>query len=213
MTTELQERENADLRERAVLPILIPLVAIVLTEIVVFSMSRVLLAMDKNGAVVVALAVAVAILVGAAFIAARPRMSSSAILGLLVVLGLFAVVAGAAAMRQGPHYLKEEAANRPKIDVSAADLAFDTDRLELSPGGAIINFKNADSQPHNIAIYPSEEQLDEPLFKGEIVSAGGSATYEVGAIEPGEHYFHCDVHPTMKGEAVVEEHAPAEQEA
>lgn len=214
MTTEVQQREeNADLRERAVLPILIPLVAIVLTEIVVFSMSRVLLALDKNGAVVVALVVAVAILIGAAFIAARPRMRSSTILGLLVVLGVVAVAAGAAAMRAGPHYLKEEAANRPKLDVSAADLAFDTDRLELSPGGAIITFDNADTQPHNIAIYPSEEQLEEPLFKGEIIPGGGSVTYEVGRIEPGEYYFHCDVHPTMKGEAVVEEHAPAEHEA
>ncbi len=98
-----------------------------------------------------------------------------------------------------PHYLKEEASNRPKIDVSARNLAFDTDTLELSPAGAVINFENADTQPHNIAIYPSEEQLDEPLFKGEIVSAGGSATYEVDRIEPGEYYFHCDVHPTMNG--------------
>ena len=43
---------NTDLRERAVLPVLIPLLAIVLTEIIVFSMSRVLLAVDKNMSVV-----------------------------------------------------------------------------------------------------------------------------------------------------------------
>jgi plastocyanin len=206
MTTQVHdEQAKADLRERAVLPVLIPLLAIVLTEVIVFSMSRVLLAVDKNGAVIIAIAVAVAILVGSAFVAARPRMSSRALAGGLVVLFIVAVAAGAAAMREGPHYLKEEAASRPKIDVSAKDLAFDTDTLELAAGGTVINFDNADSQPHNISVYPSEEELESPLFKGDIISAGAKANYEVGKIEPGEYYFHCDVHPTMSGEAVVTE--------
>lgn len=205
MSTDMQERQDVDLRERAVLPIFIPLIAIVLTEIIVFSMSRVLLAVDKNAAVVIALGAALAILIGAAFVAARPRMGSSAIVGLLVVTGLVAIAAGAAALREGPHYLKEEAASRPTIDVSAEDLAFDTDELEMPPAGAVIKFTNSDSQPHNIAIYESEENLEQALFKGEIVSGGGSVTYEVGRLEPGEHYFHCDVHPTMKGTVAVAE--------
>jgi plastocyanin len=196
---------NTDLRERAVLPVLIPLLAIVLTEIVVFSMSRVLLAVDKNMAVIVALAAAVGILVGAAFIAARPRISSTAVVGLLVVLGIGAVGAGAYAMREGPHYLKEEAANRPKIELSAKDLAFDKTALQISPSGALIDFDNADTQPHNLAIYPSEDELDSPLFKGAIIPAGGRTEYEVGPIEPGDYYFHCDVHPTMSGDVAVKE--------
>jgi plastocyanin len=196
---------NTDLRERAVLPVLIPLLAIVLTEIMVFSMSRVLLAVDKNMAVLVALGTSVAILVGAAFIAARPRLRSTTVVGLLVVLAIGAVGAGALALRQGPHYLKEEAANRPKLALSAKDLAFDKKQLEISPSGAIVDFQNGDTQPHNLAIYPSEDELDTALFKGSIVPAGGKAEYEVGPIEPGDYYFHCDVHPTMSGEVVVKE--------
>ena len=115
---------NTDLRERAVLPVLIPLLAIVLTEIIVFSMSRVLLAVEKNMSVVIALGTALAILIGATFIAARPRLRSTTVVGLLVVLGIGAVGAGAVALKQGPHYLKEEAANRrrdrPPSRVSAA---------------------------------------------------------------------------------------------
>ena len=196
---------NTDLRERAVLPVLVPLLAIVLTEIIVFSMSRVLLAVDKNQAVVVALGAALAILIGATFIAARPRMRSSTLVGLLVVLGIGAVAAGAYALREGPHYLKEEAANRPKIELSASDLSFDKKELQLSPSGAVIDFQNADTQPHNLAIYPSEDELDKALFKGSIVPAGGKAEYEVPAIAAGEYYFHCDVHPTMSGDVVVKE--------
>jgi plastocyanin len=196
---------NTDLRERAVLPVLIPLLAIVLTEIIVFSMSRVLLAVDKNMAVVIALAAAIAILIGAAFVAARPRMRSQTLIAGLVVLGIGAVGSGAYALREGPHYLKVEAANRPRIELSANDLVFDKKALELSPAGALIDFDNADTQPHNLAIYPSADELDAALFKGSIIPAGGKTEYEVGHIEPGEYYFHCDVHPTMSGDVVVKE--------
>jgi plastocyanin len=196
---------NTDLRERAVLPVLVPLLAIVLTEIIVFSMSRVLLAVDKNMAVLVAVVSAVAILVGAAFIAARPRLRSTTVIGLLVVLMIGAVGAGAYALREGPHYLKEEAAHRPKIELSAKDLAFDKKALQISPSGALINFDNADTQPHNLSIYPSAEELDTGLFKGAIIPAGGRTEYEIGPIEPGDYYFHCDVHPTMSGDVVVKE--------
>jgi plastocyanin len=196
---------NTDLRERAVLPVLIPLLAIVLTEIIVFSMSRVLLAVDKEMAVVVALGTALAILIGAAFVAARPRMRPQALIGALVVLGLAAVGAGAVALKEGPNYLKEEAANRPKLELSAKDLSFDKKALEIAPSGAVIDFQNADTQPHNFAIYPSEDELDKALFKGSIVPAGSKAEYEVPAIDPGEYYFHCDVHPTMSGDVVVKE--------
>ena len=203
---------NTELRERAVLPVLIPLVAIVLTEIVVFSMSRVLLVTGKNAAVVIALGAALAILIGAAFVAARPRMSTQAMGGVLALLVIVSIGAGAWAMQQKPFYEREAEANRPTIEVSAADLAFDTKTLELAADGTVIEFNNADSQPHNIAIFPGSDATGEPLFKGEIIQAGASGTYQVPAIEAGERYFHCDVHPNMNGKAVVEEAAAGSAE-
>lgn len=194
---------NQELRERAILPVLIPVVAIVLTQIFVFSMSQVLLAAGEQGAVVIALGAAVAILVGAAAIAASKRVRTSTIVGVLVLFGLVSVAAGAVAIQRGPAYLEEEAANRPTLEVAAADLAFDTETLELSSGGTVIEFDNADSQPHNIAVYPSQASLNDPLFKGEIIAAAQQTSYEVPAIRPGEYYFQCDVHPTMNGTAEV----------
>jgi plastocyanin len=208
MKTDL--RSNSDLRERAVLPLLIPVVAIVLTEIVVFAMSRVLLISGKNAAVVIAIGAALAIMVGATFIAGRPRISTSAILGLLGVLLIGTIAIGAYATMQKPFYEREAEANRLTIEVGAADLVFDTKTLELAPTGTVIDFKNADSQPHNIAIYDGTDATGAVLFKGAIINAGASTNYEVGEIEPGKYYFQCDVHPTMNGTAVAEQGAGGE---
>jgi plastocyanin len=200
---------NTDLRERAILPILIPLVAIVLVEIVVFSMSQILLASGKTNAVFIALGTTIAIMVGASFVAARPRLKTGAIVGVLAVLLIAAVAAGGLAMQRGPAYLKEEAANRPQVEVGAQNIAFDTKTLELGPKGSVIHLNNQDSQPHNIAIFESAETLETPLFRGAIINGGAHAEYEVGALQVGELYFHCDVHPNMRGKVIVEEKAEA----
>lgn len=199
---------NHELRDRALLPVLIPIGAIVVTEIVVFSMSRVLLTAGEQGAVVIALGVALSILVGATVIASSRRMRTSSIAGLLSVGLLVTVAAGAVAMQRGSAIEHEAAANRPTLDVSAEDLQFDTDTLELSSGGTVIEFNNADVQPHNIAVYPTEASLNDPLFKGDIIQAGQKFSYEVPDIRPGEYYFQCDVHPTMNGKATVSDEGP-----
>jgi plastocyanin len=207
MSTRELSPETKEMRERAVYPILIPLAAVVVVEIVVFCMSRVLLVVNHNQATFIALAVAVGIMAGSAFVAARPRLSKNAIGGLLALIGIASVGSAAWALQQTPYMEKQAAANRPEIDVAAADLAFDTENLELAPAGTVINFENDDSQPHNIAIYPSADELNTALFKGDIINGGASKAYEVGAIEVGTYFFQCDVHPTMKGDAVVEEGA------
>ncbi len=200
--------ERREMRERAIYPILIPLSAIVAVEFVVFCMSRVLLVVDHNQATFIALAAAVGIMAGASLVAARPMLGKGAVIGLLAVVGIGLAGSAAWALTQTPYMEKQAAANRPEIEVSAQDLAFDTETLELAAGGTVINFENADTQPHNISVYPSEEELNAALFKGDIINGGASKAYQVGEIEPGEYYFHCDVHPTMKGEAVVEEGTP-----
>jgi plastocyanin len=194
---------NNELRERAILPVLIPVVAIIVTEIVVFSMSRVLLAAGETPAVVIGLGAALAILIGAAMIAARPRLKTASIVAVLALGGIVTIAAGVAAIQRGPAYEREEAENLPTIEVSADDLVFSTKTLELKTAGAHIDFENADTQQHNIAIFESAGDLGTPLFRGEMVEPGGSTTYEVPKQEPGTYYFHCDVHPQMNGKAVV----------
>lgn len=90
------------------------------------------------------------------------------------------------------------------VDVTADDIAFDVDTIEAPAGEAFtIVFTNAEGVPHNIAIHT--EQGGEDVMMGDVIT-GPDATieYEVPALEPGEYYFECTVHPNMNGTIVVE---------
>jgi plastocyanin len=91
------------------------------------------------------------------------------------------------------------------IEVSADNLAFDTELITAPAGEPItIEFVNHDNQPHNIAIY-SDSSRGEELFRGEIITGPDArATYEIPALEAGDYYFDCTVHPEMNGTFRVE---------
>jgi plastocyanin len=91
--------------------------------------------------------------------------------------------------------------------VTATNVQFDTDRIELPAGEeASIEFVNDDQLVHNIAIYPDQAAADgqsDALFDGEDIT-GTTVTYQVPALEAGEYPFQCDTHPAMTGTTVVE---------
>ena len=90
------------------------------------------------------------------------------------------------------------------VEISAADLEFDATTIEAPAGETwTITFVNNDSAPHNIAIY-TEEGGDE-IVVGEVINGGETVEVEVPALDTGEYYFHCDVHPDMNGTVVVSE--------
>jgi plastocyanin len=91
------------------------------------------------------------------------------------------------------------------VEVSADDLEFDVATIEAPAGEAFtVVFTNNESQPHNFAVY-TEEGGDE-IAIGEVIT-GPDATdeVEVPALDPGEYFFVCDVHPDMTGTVVVGE--------
>jgi plastocyanin len=195
---------NTELRERAILPVVIPLAAILFTEVIVFSFSRVLLATGHMIAVGVALGQALVILIGATALASGRRLRTPTLVGVLSLFAIVSIVAGAWAYQRGPAYTKEAAANTPKIAVSAKNVAFDTKTIKLPASGAEIAFSNEDNQPHNIAIFPNANDLQTVLFRGDITQPGATSTYKVGSLKPGTYYFHCDVHPQqMTGTVTV----------
>ncbi|HZD79089.1 MAG TPA: cupredoxin domain-containing protein [Actinomycetota bacterium] len=93
----------------------------------------------------------------------------------------------------------------PTVTVSAKDIQFDTSQIELpADTPATIHFQNDDAGiQHNIAIFPSEKDLQDPVFRGDLVTGPGAVDYQIPPLKPGTYYFHCDVHPTMNGKVVV----------
>lgn len=89
------------------------------------------------------------------------------------------------------------------VAITADNLEFDASTIEAPAGEAFtITFTNAESQPHNVAVY-TEEGGDE-IVVGDIITGPDETTeITVDALEPGTYYFQCDVHPDMNGTIVV----------
>ena len=87
------------------------------------------------------------------------------------------------------------------MNVTAQGIAFDTSTIDLPANKAsTIHFVNKDAGvQHNIAIYPSADDLTNPLFRGDLVTGVDETDYAVDPLKAGTYYFHCDVHPTMNG--------------
>ena len=89
----------------------------------------------------------------------------------------------------------------------AAGTGFDPTQVDAPGGDFTVCFKNEDPQTHNVAIYqdqaaassPDNALASDPVFQGPKVD-----TFDVSGLDPGDYYFHCDVHPsTMTGTLTV----------
>ena len=90
------------------------------------------------------------------------------------------------------------------VKLSAQNVTFDTNCIEVPAGTAFkIEFTNNDSPPHDVAIYNDDSKATE-LFKGDVVEQGKTVTYDVPALDAGEHFFECTIHPTMSGKVVAQ---------
>ena len=206
-----------EVRFRVPLPIVIPIGALVLIAAITIGMSRILLSVPKEISVVIALAVAANVLIACAFIAMRPEAARGSwaelaivalyplIIGIVIAqLGLGSGHTAEGAAGEGEHGGASAPAAGAGV-VTAANVAFDTDTIELKAGGeATIEFKNEDasSVPHNIAIYEDDSAAKE-IFVGDEIPGGQEITYTFEAPKPGEYYFQCDVHPAMNGTVTV----------
>jgi plastocyanin len=90
------------------------------------------------------------------------------------------------------------------VALCADDLVFDASTIEAPVGDEFtITFTNAESQPHNVAVYT--EEGGEEIVIGDIIT-GPSVTNQVvvPALDPGTYYYRCDLHPEMEWTIVVE---------
>lgn len=204
-----------EVRFKLPLPIVVPIGALLAIALVTFGVSRILLSVPPEVAVIVAIAIGANILIAGAFIANRPAHARGSWAELAIVAAyplLIGIVL--ANLGLGAGHATEEAAHGESeaaaaegggaTEVSAANVAFDTDTLELeAKTESTIPFKNDDTAEHNIAIYEDDSAASE-LFKGDIIPGGQEITYQVPPLPKGEYYFQCDVHPGMNGTVTVQ---------
>jgi plastocyanin len=89
------------------------------------------------------------------------------------------------------------------VDIGADDLAFEASVIQATAGESFtVTLNNNDSVPHNFSVYT--EEGGEAIAQGDIIGEGETDEIEIGALEPGEYYFVCDLHTGMNGTIVVE---------
>jgi len=200
-----------EVRMRVPLPIIIPLVAVVVIAVITIGMSRVLLNVPSEIAVVIAIAVAANILIACTVIALRPQEARRTWVELVIVatypliVGLVIAQIGIGEGEAGGA-TPAEAAGGGANTISAQNVQFDTDTIELTAGEeTTLTFVNDDSSStqHNISIYESDSAED-VLFEGEVIPGGQEVEYQVPPQKKGEYYFQCDVHPSMNGTVTVQ---------
>lgn len=200
----LDEMEEAP--RRAMPPIAYPLLAVAFGGALVWSFSRVLLAVGKDQAVAIAVLMALNILVGAALIAygsrvrRRPAAMPFLVLAGLAVIGV-GLVANFAYGDRGPE--KKEANGQPPksetVSVTAQGTKFLETQLTLTAAANVtIQFDNKDATvQHNIAIFKGSDATGPLVFRGAIETGPKVTQYTFRAPPPGTYFFHCDVHPTQ----------------
>jgi plastocyanin len=200
-------------RESLLLPILIPLGALVVIVIVLFAFSRVLLSVKPNAATAIALAAAVGIMAVAAFVASRKQVTGPA-------LGAFVGAAAGIAMLAGGVAIAVIGPPEPEVEPFHAVLAapegaieqgFSTDALVFEAETPVdLAFTNQDAGVgHNVWILDGPDDSAPPLFQGADVTGPGEVEYRIPSIAPGEYFFFCQLHPgtAMEGTVKVEEGA------
>ena len=199
-----------DLRDRVVLPILLPLGIIVVMAGVLYGFSRILLSLTADTATATALVVAAAVVTTAGIAASRKQVRGSTIVAMVGAIAGVAMLAGGIALAvvagEG-----EEGGEAPAVTVhlAAKDIAFQPTELSVPAGQPfVIDFDDKDvGVQHNVQIYATEDYSGTPLFDGELVTGPLHATYHVGALDPGPYFFKCVVHANMTGRIAAEEGA------
>lgn len=201
-----------DFRNRVLLPIFLPLLALAGIIGFAFALSRVLLAVSEAASNFIALFVALYLLALAGMISARPRISSKA-LGVGLVVGLLSVgVAGVLAAQAGMrelHHEEEHAEGEPAeaaVELPegaqvwvAVDNKFSEAPTSIPAGEAIIAIRNDGGAPHNVTFEEADVKVQ---------AAGGQAASDTYELEPGTYTYYCDVpghrQQGMEGQVTVQ---------
>jgi plastocyanin len=121
----------------------------------------------------------------------------------LLAVALATVLAACGSMSAGEQPPGEEPQQvEADVTVTSVDMAFDPGTVSAPAGEPFtLALVNRDAMPHNIAIY-TDSSRSEKLFEGEMVT-NGTLVYDIPALDAGEYFFDCSLHPDMTGTLVA----------
>lgn len=191
---------------RLLVPVGLPVAMFLLAAIIAISMSRILLAVSKNGSVLVAFVAAVAILGACSWVAVRPRVDSSTLLALVAIAVVTTAGAGITGVAAGEREFHPHEEHGEVVHIHAEEVKFDTDKITVKAGEEVtMDFLNSDVDVyHNVAVYEGDGPDAAPVFNGEGFAGVDEREYHFTAPRPGAYVFVCDFHPNMKGTLVAE---------
>jgi plastocyanin len=187
-------------RQSLLLPLLIPVGALVVIGVILYAFSRVLLSVKPNAATATALVAAVGVMAVAAFVAGRRQVTGAALGGFVAAVGGIAMLAGGIAIAViGPAEEEEEPFHAViAAPEGAAVDGFATETLEVEADVPIeLEFENQDpGVGHNVQIFEGQNDSAPVLFDGQVISGPGTVTYSVEPLAAGDYFFNCRIHPT-----------------
>lgn len=199
------------MRDRLMLPILIPVAALAAIFVLILSTGKILLEMDAKYSTAAAIVITLLIMVMASVLAAGPRLPTtqlSLVAGLpvaaLIGVGLYLVVrpeAGTGAHEGGP-----TASAVTSFAQVATDNAFSVNNVSVPANTEVtMTFENRGQAVHNWRVQDVKDK-DGKEIKTELLSGGKTETLKFTVDKTGAYGFLCDVHPVeMRGQLTVVE--------
>jgi plastocyanin len=200
-------------RQSLLLPVLIPVGALVVIGVILYAFSRVLLSVKPNAATATALVAAVGVMAVAAFVAGRRQVTGAALGGFVVAVGGIAMLVGGIAIAViGPAEEEEEPFHAViAAPEGAIQEGYSVDALSFAPDRPIqLEFDNQDpGVGHDVTILDGPDDTAPILFQGDEVVGPGQSVYDIPPIAAGEYFFFCSLHPgtAMEGTLAVSEGA------
>ncbi len=196
------------MRERLLLPILIPVAAAGVIFLLIFSGSRILLAMEPQYAVPTALVIALGILSVSALLATGPRISRTLLYLLTAVPASVVIAVGLyLAVRPGAEATAGGGGPAPvtTVAMTATDNKFSLTEITI-PVNTEITFTldNKGQALHNWHVLNVKDKDGKDITTN-LLPGGQSQTITFVVTQTGTFDYQCDVHPVeMRGKLTVQ---------
>jgi hypothetical protein len=184
---------ESPIKDRLLLPFLVPVLCMVAVALYTLNVSRVFLAGDSTSALVIASLMTIGILAGGAIISASPRLRTSS---LAMVMGLLLVIiVSAGLLSLGPSLSHGDEGGGPlpqpggaaaaTVTVEAlTDITFDAEDYPTQAGVVEVDLTGASG--HTL-------QFRELSYQGFPLTTDGGPNKGKVRLEPGEYYIYCTI--------------------